>query len=245
MKRRTLLALLAGALLFCAAVLLLYPVRRTRVVRQAEREEIKAFSAYLEEQMPPVEEQKTPVPFERLLEACRAYNERLLEACRAYNERIYAEEQCDLDGQTMQEALLNLTEYDYAQEVFAVLSCPTVELEVPVYLGASAAHLNQGVAVLGQTSLPVGGENTNCVIAGHRSWNAAIRFRSIEDLQPGDRVYLTNPWETLTYQVVAAETICPSAIEAVRIKDGRQLLTLFTCTAPNTHRYLVLCEAVP
>ena len=234
MKRRTLLALLAGALLFCAAALLLYPVRRTQVVRQAEREEIKAFSAYLEEQMPPVKKQETPVPFERLLEACRAYNE-----------RIYAEEQCDLDGQTMQEAPLDLAEYGYAQEVFAVLSCPTVELEVPVYLGASAAHLNQGVAVLGQTSLPVGGENTNCVIAGHRSWNAAIRFRAIEDLQPGDRVYLTNPWETLTYQVVAAETIRPSAIEAVRIKDGRQLLTLFTCTAPNTHRYLVLCEAVP
>lgn len=234
MKRRTLLALLAGALLFCAAALLGYPMRRTRVVRQAEREEIRAFSAYLEEQTTPVKERETPVSLERLLEACHAYNE-----------QIYAEGQCDLDGQTMQEAPLELTEYGYAQEVFAVLSCPTVELEVPVYLGASAAHLNQGVAVLGQTSLPVGGENTNCVIAGHRSWNAAIRFRSIEDLQPGDRVYLTNPWQTLTYQVVAAETIRPSAVEAVRIKDGRQLLTLFTCTAPNTHRYLVLCEAVP
>lgn len=234
MKRRTLLALLAGALLFCAAALLCYPARRTRVVQQAEREEIRAFSAYLEAQQPPMEPQETPVPFERLLEACHAYNE-----------KIYAEGQCNLDGRTMQEAPLDLTEYGYAQEVFAVLSCPTVGLEVPVYLGASAAHLNQGAAVLGQTSLPVGGENTNCVIAGHRSWNAAIRFRAIEDLQPGDRVYLTNPWETLTYQVVAAETIRPSALEAVRIKDGRRLLTLFTCTAPNTHRYLVLCEAVP
>ena len=234
MKRRTLLALLAGALLFCAAALLGYPARRTRVVRQAEREEIRAFSAYLEAQQPPVVEKETPVSFEQLLEACRAYNE-----------QIYAEGQCNLDGQTMQEAPLELTEYGYAQEVFAVLSCPTVELEVPVYLGASAAHLNQGAAVLGQTSLPVGGENTNCVIAGHRSWNAAIRFRSIEDLQPGDRVYLTNPWETLTYQVVAAETIRPGAIEAVQIEAGRELLTLFTCTAPNTHRYLVLCEAVP
>lgn len=39
-----------------------------------------------------------------------------------------------------------------------------------------------------QTSMPVGGENTNCVIAAHRGgYHGDAMFRDIEILQPGDR----------------------------------------------------------
>lgn len=70
---------------------------------------------------------------------------------------------------------------------------------MPVYLGATDVNLASGAAHLSQTSLPIGGENTNCVIAGHRGWNGAAYFRYVPDLEKGDFVTLQNLWETLTY----------------------------------------------
>lgn len=93
-----------------------------------------------------------------------------------------------------------------------------------------------------QTSLPIGGENSHCVIAGHRSWNGVVCFRPIENLTPGDTVFLTNPWETLSYTVTERKTIAPSQIEEIQVQPGRDLLTLFTCTSPNSQRVLVRCE---
>lgn len=48
-----------------------------------------------------------------------------------------------------------------------ILSIPKMDLELPIYLGATAEHLASGAAQLSQTSMPIGGENTNCVLAGH------------------------------------------------------------------------------
>lgn len=63
-----------------------------------------------------------------------------------------------------------------------------MELTMPVYLGASDGHLAAGATVLGNTSAPIGGVNTNCVIAGHRGWYGADYFRHIDRLQAGDTV---------------------------------------------------------
>ena len=52
--------------------------------------------------------------------------------------------------------------------MLAVLWIPRLNLELPVYLGASRENLAKGAALLGQTSMPLGGENTNTVIAAHR-----------------------------------------------------------------------------
>ena len=236
-KRTTLLLILAGAFLISAALLFLYPVHQTHTAQQNEQEKIQSFSAYLEKQKMPQAPHESGNASEPLI----AF-EGLLEACRNYNERIFTEGQCNLDAQTMKTSTLNLAAYGYKQEVFAVLSCPTIDIEVPVYLGASAANLDKGVAVLGQTSLPIGGKNTSCVIAGHRSWNAAIRFRAIEDLQLGDCIYLTNPWETLTYRVTSSKNIVPNNLNEIKIQQGKDLLILFTCTIPNSSRYLVICQ---
>lgn len=55
---------------------------------------------------------------------------------------------------------------DLESEVFAVISIPALELEMPVFLGANYRHMADGAALLGQTSIPIGGKNTNCIIAG-------------------------------------------------------------------------------
>ena len=120
-----------------------------------------------------------------------------------------------------------------------------MELTMPVYLGASDAHLAAGAAVLGSTSAPIGGDNTNSVIAGHRGWRGADYFRHIDRLQVGDSVTLTNLWETLTYTVADIRIIQPHEVEKIKIQPNRDLLTLVTChpyASGGKQRYVVHCE---
>lgn len=57
-------------------------------------------------------------------------------------------------------------------------------------------------------------------------------------------VYITNPWETLAYEVIEMKTVMPDAADEIMVQQGRDLITVFTCTYPNSRRLLVTCERV-
>lgn len=138
-----------------------------------------------------------------------------------------------------------MTVYGVEGEIIGVLEIPAMELTMPVYLGASDVHLAAGAAVLGNTSAPIGGDNTNCVIAGHRGWKGADYFRHIDRLAAGDTVTLTNLWETLTYTVADIQIIQPHEVDKIKIQPNRDLLTLLTChpyASGGRQRYVVYCE---
>lgn len=170
----------------------------------------------------------------------------LLAALQEYNRQLYAEKQSSLiDLEACEEPAADLTAYGIEDEIIGVLEIPAMELTMPVYLGASDAHLAAGAAVLGNTSAPIGGDNTNCVIAGHRGWRGADYFRHIDRLQAGDTVTLTNLWETLTYTVTDIQIIQPHEVDKIKIQQGRDLLTLITChpyASGGRQRYVVCCE---
>ena len=169
----------------------------------------------------------------------------LLADLREYNRQLYAEKQCNLtDLEACEEPAADLTAYGIEDEIIGVLEIPAMELTMPVYLGASDNHLAAGAAVLGNTSAPIGGANTNCVIAGHRGWRGADYFRHIDKLTVGDEVVITNLWETLTYTVADIQIIQPHEIEKIKIQQGRDLLTLLTChpyASGGKQRYVVFC----
>ena len=170
----------------------------------------------------------------------------LLAALQEYNRQLYAEKQCDLvDLEACEEPAADLVAYGIEDEIIGVLGIPAMELIIPAYLGASDAHLAAGAAVLGNTSAPIGGGDTNCVIAGHRGWRGADYFRHIDRLQKGDTVTLTNLWETLTYTVADIQIIQPHEVEKIKIQPNRDLLTLLTChpyASGGRQRYVVYCE---
>ena len=170
----------------------------------------------------------------------------LLAALQDYNQRIYVEKQSGLvDLEACEEPAADLTAYGIEDEIIGVLEIPTTELTMPVYLGASDVHLAAGAAVLGNTSAPIGGANTNCVIAGHRGWRGADYFRHIDKLAVGDTVKFTNLWETLTYTVADIQIIQPHEVEKIKIQPNRDLLTLLTChpyASGGKQRYVVYCE---
>lgn len=170
----------------------------------------------------------------------------LLAALQDYNRQLYAEQQCNLtDLEACEEPAVDLAAYGIEDEILGVLEIPAMDLTMPVYLGASDEHLAIGAAVLGSTSAPIGGDSTNCVIAGHRGWRGADYFRHIDRLQVGDTVTLTNLWETLTYTVADIQIIQPHEVDKIKIQQDRDLLTLLTChpyASGGRQRYVVCCE---
>ena len=170
----------------------------------------------------------------------------LLAALQDYNQRIYVEKQSGLvDLEACEEPAASLLAYGIDDEIIGVLEIPAMELTMPIYLGASDVHLAAGAAVLGNTSAPIGGANTNCVIAGHRGWRGADYFRHIDKLAVGDTVKFTNLWETLTYTVADIQIIQPHEVEKIKSQPNRDLLTLLTChpyASGGKQRYVVYCE---
>ena len=216
---------LAALLAVAGICVVLWPVFTGQRL-QADTDE--AVQSFLEERKP---EQK---------------HSELLADLQAYNQRIYAEKQSSLiDLEACEEPAADLTAYGIEDEIIGVLEIPAMELTMPVYLGASNAHLAAGAAVLGNTSAPIGGNSTNCVIAGHRGWRGADYFRHIDRLQVGDTVTLTNLWKPLTYTVADIQIIQPHEVEKIKIQPNRDLLTLLTChpyASGGRQRFVVYCE---
>lgn len=238
---------MARGLEICTAVLLFFAGLFTLLYpslngARLENASLEAAESFMDALVVPVE---TSSPVILPQETPRAHAE-LYEAMREYNEMIYEEKQKGLSDPWAYEAAgIDLSVYGFEDGVVAVLSIPAIELEMPVYLGASYDNMAAGAAVLGQTSLPIGGENTNCVIAGHRGWNGAAYFLNIDKLQVGDEVQLINLWETLDYTVAEIRIIEPTDIKQVLIQEGRELLTLMSChpyASGGRYRYLVFCE---
>ena len=173
----------------------------------------------------------------------------LYSAMQAYNEKIYSEGQSGLcDPWSYTVPAIDLSAYGLAaDEAIGVLQIPSIGVSLPIYSGASYANLAKGAAVLSQTSLPVGGENTNTVIGAHRGWNATDYLRDVEEVQLGDEVIVTNFWGELHYTVSEIKIIEPDDIAQVLIQPGRDLLTVFTChpyASGGRYRYLLICERV-
>lgn len=172
----------------------------------------------------------------------------LWDAMTDYNQRIFEEEQSQLtQSGAYQASHFTLTDYGLPDETFGVITIPKLELEMPLYLGATDENMAKGAAVLSETSIPIGGENTNAVIAGHRGYGGASYFRYVPELTPGDEVLITNLWEILRYQVVGTKIIEPHEIDHILIQPGRDMVTLLTChpyASGGKQRYLVYCERI-
>lgn len=109
-----------------------------------------------------------------------------------------------------------------AGDVLALLSIPALDLEVPLYDGASELHLNLGIARIEGTARP--GNEGNLGIAGHRDGY----FRVLQDIKFGDELILTTMDGVMTYTVDELKIVDPSAVEVLNDR-GRASITLVTC----------------
>ena len=123
---------------------------------------------------------------------------------------------------------------------------PKMDIELPILLGANEENMSSGAVHLTGTSYPIGGVNTNCVIAAHRGYSRTAMFRDIEALEVGDKIYIENFREKLIYQVTELRIIEPTDIDKLLIQEGKDMVTLVTCHpyGYNYQRYVVFCERV-
>ena len=164
-----------------------------------------------------------------------------------YNERLYVSGQSGLiDQLSYEEPDFLLSDYGIDSDILGYITIPSIEVKLPIYNGASKENMSKGATYLANTSLPVGGDNTNCVIAAHTRHNGIYMFKRITELEIGDEIYITNLWETLVYKVVETKVIDPIDSQNIYIKTGRSLVTLSTCHPypKNYQRYLVFAELV-
>ena len=125
--------------------------------------------------------------------------------------------------------------------VMGYIDIPKINIKLPVYHGVSEGVLQVSIGHLKETSLPVGGLGSHCVVSGHRGLPSAKLFSDLDRLIEGDTFTFSVLNETYTYEVDQIRVVVPSDLSELRIFPGKDLCTLVTCTpyGVNSHRLLV------
>ena len=131
--------------------------------------------------------------------------------------------------------------------VMAYVDIPKINVYLPVQHGTDADTLERAVGHVVGTSLPVGGSSTHAVLSAHSGIASSKLFSDIDQLTEGDTFYIHVLGDTLAYRVDAINTVLPTDTHLLQIEDGKDLVTLVTCTpfGVNTHRLLVRGHRVP
>ena len=131
-----------------------------------------------------------------------------------------------------------------AQGVMGTIRIPRIGVTLAIRHGSDESALANGAGHLYGTSLPVGGKSTHTVITAHRGVPDKELFTRLDEMRKGDVFYLTVAGRTLAYKVIRTDTVDPQDTSQVRIRKGRDLATLLTCTpyGVNTQRLLVTGE---
>ena len=170
--------------------------------------------------------------YEEMLRQAQSYNE-----AHKYNTYLDASGNIQTEHSRKYDELLN----PMNNGTMGYIDIPLIHLSIPIAHGLSAEVLENGAGHLEGTSLPVGGESTHCVLAGHRGLPSARLFTDLDQMKEGDLFYLHILQEVFAYEVTAVETVLPDETESLDIHRGKDEVTLVTCTpyAINTKRLLV------
>ncbi len=184
--------------------------------------------------------------FEEVWAAARAYNQTF--AQNSILSDVFGIDEAEHIEDTEYWQVLNVA----GDGVMGYLTIPKINLRLAVYHGTDEKVLQTGVGHMNGTRLPIGGDNNHTVLSAHRGLPSAKLFTDIDQLEPGDLFYLHILNEDLAYEV---DRILPmvdkddydALEEALKIEEGQDQVTLFTCTpyGVNSHRLLVRGHRVP
>lgn len=174
-------------------------------------------------------EQSVPQELEKMIREAREYNQLLCNPESGIKGKEY-------------ELLLNASQVG----IMGSIEIPKIDLKLPIYHGTEEGTLSNGVGHLKGSSLPVGGENTHCILTGHRGLPNAQLFTRLDELKKGDLFSIYTCNQTLLYQISEIQVVEPENTEVLEIKSGKDLVSLITCTpyGINTHRLIVTGERV-
>lgn len=136
---------------------------------------------------------------------------------------------------------------DLDDGVMGYVEIPSINVRLPIYHGESEDVLTKGTAHLEHTSFPIGGESTHVCISAHCGYPTQKFFDDIDELENGDEIYIYVLDRTLKYTVTGTDVVEPDDSSKLEVVQGKDLLTLVTCTpyGVNSHRLLVHAERAP
>lgn len=201
-----------------------YPFISNMVAQRHASQVVKDYETNVEE----MDEEK----IDAMKEAAKKYNEQLSNVVSVDDENENNEQ-----GESYAD-LLNIG------QSLGYITIPKIDVNLPIYNGTSQDVLSKGVGHMEQSSYPLGGESTHCVLTGHRGLPSAVLFTDLDKLEIGDEFYLHVLDEILAYKVDQIKVVEPNESGDLEIIDGKDYCTLVTCTpyAINSHRLLVRGE---
>ena len=171
------------------------------------------------------------------------------ERAREYNKRLRDGVSRVIDPFDSKASMPGVTEYKEVLNVandgvMGELIIPKISVNLPIYHFTTDDVLQHGVGHVVNTSVPIGGESTHVVLAGHTGLPTAQIFDRLEELQVGDWFIIRVLGEDCAYRVTSTEVVLPNQVSSLSIESGKDQVTLVTCTpyGVNTHRLLVHAE---
>lgn len=181
---------------------------------------------------------------EKVMDTDRSKLMEELQKAHAYNRNLtdYSQEAL-LEAENEYKDCLNLM----GDGIMGYVKVPKIHVQLPIYHGTNADTLEVGVGHLLGSSLPVGGNNTHCVLTAHSGMATDKMFSDLPQMEEGDVFYLDILSETFAYQVDQIKTVTPYDTTYLSTVAGEDLCTLVTCTpfGVNTHRLLVRGTRIP
>ena len=216
-RRSTILTILVMTV---GAGLLLYPVVSNRINSMNAARVISDYNELAENL---AQEEK-----EEMIQRARDYNTEL------YNTSGSFEHPEKVDGYL---DILDIT----GTGIMGYIEIEKISVNLPIYHTVEKEILQIGAGHLPGSSFPVGGENTHCVLSGHRGLPSSKLFTDLDELEIGDRFVITVLDMRLVYEVDQIEVVLPTETSLLQIVEGGDYCTLVTCTpyGINTHRLLV------
>ncbi|PRQ11661.1 class C sortase [Corynebacterium sp. 13CS0277] len=149
----------------------------------------------------------------------------------------------DLKSPEYQEYLSQLALVDTMSQIVI----PSIGVNLPVKHGTESDTLDSAIGHLFGSSLPVGGESTHSVLTGHTGLTNSTLFDNLTAVKEGDAFYLNTYGRKMKYLVDEIQVVLPDKTDKLGIQEGRDLVTLITCTpyGINSHRLLVTGHRVP
>lgn len=225
---RTIISIFSILGFLACTVALLYPVISDRWNRYRDMQLITNYNEKIDK--------LSEEDYNSVIEAVNKYNRELrMKGKETVTDKEYAPDE-------YYESMLNLS----GTGMMGYVEIPKIGVSEPIYHYSTDDVLVHGIGHIHGSSLPVGGDSTYTILTGHRGLPNQKFFSDLDQMVVGDKFYIHVLNETLAYKVYDIKIIEPHDVEFLRIQDGKDLVTLVTCTpyGVNTHRLLVMGERI-
>ena len=216
--------------IFLGLILLLYPWISEYIYHRQTASLIETFAAEMN--------QVDTTEKDLQLAAAQQYNENLLRSVTTLTDPFQST--TAFDSWSDYSSILSFDAFG----LMGTIEIPSIDVNLPIYHGTTAEILAKGIGHLEGSSFPIGGISTHAVLSGHTGLTSKKLFTDLTELQKDDLFFIHVLGDTLAYRVCSINVVEPSDSSLLQIQQGRDLVTLITCTpyGVNSHRLLVTGE---